>query len=81
MGLVYHNGQFVPEQNIQKIDETSALLRRLRSFLDASEPGLVRILVNTWNSQGKAITYKELREAILSGDISADLLDEWMQDL
>lgn len=80
MGLVYHNGRFVPESHIMKIDAESAVLRQLRSFLDANEPGLVRILVNTWQSQGKAITYKELREAILSGDISSDILDDWMQD-
>ena len=29
---------------------------------------------------GKAITYKELREAILSGDISAEYLEDWQQD-
>lgn len=80
MGLVYYNGKFVPQQNIRKINEEAAVLRRLRSFLDANEPGLVRILVNTWNSQGNAITYKELREAILAGEISSELLDDWMQD-
>lgn len=80
MGLVYHNGKFIPEQNIRKASEEAAVLRRLRSFLDTNEPGLVRILVNTWNAQGKAITYKELREAILNGEISADILDDWMQD-
>ena len=80
MGLVFHNGKFVPEQNIRKINEEAAVLRLLRSFLDANEPGLVRILVSTWQAQGKAITYKELREAILAGDINADILDDWMQD-
>lgn len=80
MGLIFHNGRFVPEHDIQKIDEEATVLQRLRSFLDANEPGLVRILVNLWQSQGKAITYKELREAILAGEISADLLDDWMQD-
>lgn len=80
MGLVFHNGKFVPEHNIRKINEEAAVLRLLRSFLDANEPGLVQILVNTWQAQGKAITYKELREAILSGDINADILDDWMQD-
>lgn len=80
MGLVYHNGRFVPEQNIRKIDEEAEVLLRLRSFLDANEPGLVRILVNTWRTQGKAITYKELREAILAGDINHELIDDWMQD-
>lgn len=80
MGLVYHNGKFMPEEHIQKATAEATVLRILRSFLDANEPGLVRILVNTWRSQGKAITYKELREAILNGDISADYLDDWMQD-
>ena len=80
MGLVFHNGKFVPEQNIQKLNEMAEVLRLLRSFLDANEPGLVRILVNTWRAQGKAITYKELREAILAGDINADILEDWMQD-
>lgn len=80
MGLVYHNGKFIPEQNIRKATEEEAVLRLLRSFLDANEPGLVRILVNTWQSQGKAITYKELREAILNGDISPEYLEDWMQD-
>lgn len=80
MGLVYHNGKFIPEEQIQKSAEDEVVLRLLRSFLDANEPGLVRFLVNTWRSQGNAITYKELREAILNGDIDPDLIAEWMQD-
>lgn len=80
MGLVFHNGKFVPEQNIQKSTEASEVLRKLRAFLDKNEPGLVRLLVNMWRSQGKAITYKELREAILAGEISLELLEEWQQD-
>ena len=62
------------------IPEASYVLRMLRSFLDKREPGLVHFLVNMWNAQGKAITYKELREAILNGDISPEYLEEWMQD-
>ena len=80
MGLVFHNGRFIPEHEIQKSNEATAVLQRLRSFLDTNEPGLVRFLVNTWRSQGNAITYKELREAILAGDIDSDILDDWMQD-
>lgn len=80
MGLVYHNGRFIPEEHIQKANEEARVLRLLRSFLDKNEPGLVRILVNTWRSQGKAITYKELREAILSGDVTQEWLEDWMQD-
>lgn len=60
--------------------EYNAVLRKLRSFLDTSEPRLVYFLVNTWNAQGRAITYKELREAILAGDLSADYIEMWQQD-
>lgn len=80
MALVFHDGKFIPEQNIQKSTETARVLRLLRSFLDSNEPSLVRFLVNTWNAQGQAITYKELREAILSGTISPEWLEDWMQD-
>lgn len=60
--------------------EMSAALRRLRSFLDKNEPELVYFLVTFWHNQGKAITYKELREAILAGDLSVNYLLDWQQD-
>ncbi len=63
---------------------------KLRSFLDAKEPGLVKILQRLWENQTKAITYKEIREAILSGEFAVDgvvsggyaekWLDDWRQD-
>lgn len=83
MGLVFYNGKFRTDNKLRRIEKgvkEAEVLRLLRSFLDEAEPRLVYFLVNTWRAQGKAITYKELREAILSGDISADLLDEWQQD-
>lgn len=80
MGLIFHNGKFIPEQDIQKSNEEALVLRLLRSFLDEKEPGLVKILVNTWRTQGAAVTYKELREAILAGDLTKDYLEDWMQD-
>lgn len=80
MGLVYHNGEFIPEEHIEKSDADTAALQQLRSFLDANEPGIVRFLVHTWRSQGQAITYKELREAIMAGELSTEYLYDWMQD-
>lgn len=80
MNFVFNDGKFVPKQDIHKMNAEGEVLRLLRSFLDAKEPGLVRILMNTWRSQGNAITYKELREAILAGEIDPDILDDWMQD-
>lgn len=61
-------------------DEYNATLLKLRGFLDAAEPRLVYFLTNLWGAQGKAITYKELREAILAGAISMEYLEEWQQD-
>lgn len=80
MGLVYFNGRFVPEEKIKKTADKDRVLHLLQSYVDDNSPGLVRFLVNTWQSEGKAITYKELREAILSGEINEKWLNDWMQD-
>lgn len=60
--------------------ERRRVLRQLREFLDENEPELVYFLVNTWRTQAKAITYKELREAILRGEITAETLQAWQED-
>lgn len=80
-------GYLFNEKAIRSIKKAStsdilglAVLRALRRYLDKKEPELVYFLVNTWRAQGRAITYKELREAILAGEINADLLEEWRQD-
>lgn len=83
MGYTFKNGRLsmAREPTIVKKDAAAiAALQKLRSFLDTNEPDLVYFLVNLWGAQGKAITYKELREAILVGDLSAELLEEWQQD-
>ena len=81
MGYTFKKITFPRDKTeIQKANPQAAVLRKLRAFLDTNEPGLVYFLVNLWNAQGKAITYKELREAILAGEISSELMDEWMQD-
>lgn len=53
---------------------------KIRKFLDAKEPELVFFLQTLWNNQQKAITYKELREAIMDGMLSAAIMEEWYQD-
>ena len=52
----------------------------LISFLNQQEPELASFLQTLWHNQGRAITYKELREAILSGSISPAWLQQWQQD-
>ena len=80
MGFVFYNGRYIPEERIEKSKAGDMVLRRLRSFLDKNEPGLVRYLYRLWDDQEKALTYKEIREAILAGTISEQLLEDWMQD-
>jgi len=58
----------------------AATLNQLRLFLDASEPQTVRWLVSTWKGQQNAITYAELREAVLRGDITDEQLQKWQED-
>lgn len=53
---------------------------KIRKFLNSKEPELVLFLHNLWNNQSRAITYKELREAIIDGYLSAELMREWFQD-
>lgn len=65
-----------------KIIPINALVatHKMRKFLNAKEPELVYFLQTLWNNQQKAITYKELREAILDGYLSQKLMEEWYQD-
>ena len=53
---------------------------KMRKFLNAKEPELVLFLQTLWHNQQKAITYKELREAILDGYLSQKLMEDWYQD-
>lgn len=83
MGITFQNGRFGFDKGrtcVNKSVEAVEVLTRLRSFLDPNEPSLVYLLVNTWQTQGKAITYKELREAILYGGLDEKLVEAWQQD-
>lgn len=81
MGFIHKKISY-PAKNafVRKAGPEADVLRKLRSFLDVTEPQLVYFLVNLWRNQGKAITYKELREAILSGQLSTEYLEQWQQD-
>lgn len=65
---------------IKKANAHDEALLKLRQFLDASEPGLVYWLQNNWMNQSKAITYKELREAIMNGYLDQQIIYDWQQD-
>jgi len=52
----------------------------LRAFLDAEEPQSIQWLVRSWGQQQSAVTYGELREAILAGHFSEERLAQWRLD-
>lgn len=55
-------------------------LHRLNSFINRNDRKLVRFLISTWKDQSAAITYKELREAILVGTLTEETFKEWQND-
>lgn len=56
------------------------VLERLNSYLDAAHPEPVKWLTRLWDDQQKAVTYKELREAILVGGMDEAVLQVWQED-
>lgn len=68
---------FYKDPSIKKANHIA--LRQLYSFIDINEPRLARFLNNMWREQTKAITYKQIREAILSGDLTPAMVESWQQ--
>lgn len=56
------------------------ILARLSSFIDYESPELAEFLYGMWGDQANAITYHELRDAIMDGSLSLDYLRQWQQD-
>lgn len=50
-----------------------------RAF-NSDKEEFVEILVHFWDNQKNAITYKEIRNALLNGDISYNDIEKWHQD-
>lgn len=67
----------VLHDDIKKADAPVLALAKLRSFLNEKEPVLVKFLQRIWDNQQKAITYKEIREALLRGDLTPEQIFEW----
>lgn len=78
--MAYTFSKMRPRNLVQKSAAERLALAALRAFLDPEEPELVELLVRLWHHQGRAITYKQLREAILYGDLSVIEWEQWQQD-
>lgn len=55
-------------------------LDALYSSLNEAEPRVARFLLSLWQSQENALTYKELREAYLRGEITEKIYETWTYD-
>ena len=78
--MAYTFSKMRPRNLVQKSAAERLALAALRAFLDPEEPELVELLVRLWHHQGRAITYKQLREAIIYGDLSVIEWEQWQQD-
>ena len=58
---------------------TSAL-DTLYGCLDKAEPRVARFFLSLWQGQENALTYKELREAYLRGEITNKIYEKWTYD-
>ena len=59
-------------------DETEEILRRLDDFLNVESPQLAEWLCSVFQDQQTAVTYKELREAVLNG--YEEQILQWQDD-
>ena len=60
--------------------EPSITNARLRMLLARKEPRVIRFIARLWRRQQGDMTYQELRQAILTGNIDADTIERWRQD-
>lgn len=75
MLILYDDVKKASWENMQ-----DAALRKLLTFLNTNEPELVKFLQSFWDNQQRAITYKEIRESIMSGYLDEEMLNDWRQD-
>jgi len=65
---------------IKRSAEAQAVLDKIENYLNGNCDEPVQILVSFWKAQSAAFTYKEIRELILSGEVSNSLIEQWQQD-
>lgn len=64
----------------KKTGDPEEILDRLNRYLQSDSAVPAKFLVSFWKDQEGAFTYKEIREAILRGDITETEVEEWQQD-
>ncbi len=65
---------------LRKNKKAEKVLNKLNDFINATEPEATFFLTRMWKDQQQAVTYKELREAILRGEIDNKTFQAWQDD-
>ncbi len=69
-----------PVKILYKSKRQQDILRKLSDYVDSHLDEPVEILARLWKDQSEALSYREIREAILAGDIDQETFEAWQQD-
>ncbi|MDE6912666.1 MAG: phage head morphogenesis protein, partial [Lachnospiraceae bacterium] len=74
--------RILPPKRVKKAKSRNSqeVLRRLEQYLENECDDPVRILCGFWEDQQNAISYQELRAAVMEGYLSMETLRLWQQD-
>lgn len=64
----------------QRSGNGTIILKKLENYLKSESDEPVKILCSFWKDQQDAITYKELREAVVNGSLDEETFREWSKD-
>ena len=71
---------FVAKSKPKKSKAGKDALKKLNDYMNSASIEPMYFLHNFWKAQSNAITYKELREAIMNGYLDEATLQAWQQD-
>lgn len=63
-----------------KVGNAEEILKRLEDYLKDNESDPIQILCGFWKDQQAAITYQELREAVIAGALTKETFNLWSKD-
>ena len=69
-----------PMKMLYKSRTDEEVLQRLSTYVDSHSDQPAEILARLWNDQQEAISYQEIREAVLNGDLDEEIIQQWMVD-
>lgn len=74
--------RIIPARRVRKVKTKNGqeVLQRLEAYLESECDDPVEILCGFWKDQQDAITYQELRQAVLDGTLTTETLELWRQD-